>query len=86
MNGKVGYAAPMRNKAKRVTERRGPITVNGKVPPRRLPNAERRPREHLTPEEVERLIDTGAQADRGAYPASRRDPDPYGLPPRPQSR
>jgi integrase len=35
-----------------------PITVNGKVPPRRLPNAERRPREYLTPEEVERLIAT----------------------------
>jgi integrase len=32
--------------------------TNGKVPPRRLPNAERRPREYLTPEEVERLIAT----------------------------
>jgi integrase len=42
-----------------------PTTVNGKVPPRRLPNAERRPREYLTPEEVERLI-TAAQKRIGA--------------------
>ena len=35
-----------------------PSTVNGKVPPRRLLNAERRPREYLTPEEAERLITT----------------------------
>ena len=55
----------MKTKAKRVTEGRGPSTVNGKVPPRRLPNAERRPREYLTPEEVERLITT-AQKRIGA--------------------
>lgn len=35
-----------------------PSAENGKVPPRRLPNAARRPREYLTPEEVERLIAT----------------------------
>ena len=35
-----------------------PTTVNGNVPPRRLPNAARRPREYLTPEEAERLITT----------------------------
>ena len=35
-----------------------PSTVNGRVPPLRLPNAERRPREYLTPEEVTLLIDT----------------------------
>ena len=56
---------PMKTKAKRVTEGRGPSTVNGKVPPRRLPNAERRPREYLTPEEVERLM-TAAQKRIGA--------------------
>ena len=55
----------MKTKAKRVTEGRGSSTVNGKVPPRRLPNAERRPREYLTPEEVERLITT-AQKRIGA--------------------
>ena len=50
----------MKTKGKRVTEDRGSTTVNGQVPPRRLPNAERRPREYLTPEEVELLI-TSAQ-------------------------
>ena len=55
----------MKTKAKRVTKGRGPSTVNGKVPPRRLPNAERRPREYLTPEEVERLMTT-AQKRIGA--------------------
>src|SRR5215208_3779403 len=55
----------MKHKAKRVTERQVPSTVNGKVPPRRLSNAERRPREYLTPEEVELLI-TAAQKRIGA--------------------
>jgi hypothetical protein len=48
----------MKTKGLRVRKGRVPTTVNGKVPPRRLPNAARRPREYLTPEEVERLIDT----------------------------
>ena len=46
----------MKSKGSRVTESSRPTTVNGKVPPRRLPNAERRPREYLTPEEVDRLM------------------------------
>ena len=33
-----------------------PSIVNGNVPPRRLPNAARRPREYLTADEVERLM------------------------------
>src|SRR3954469_201310 len=33
-----------------------PMAVNGNVPPRRLANAARRPREYLTGEEVERLM------------------------------
>src|SRR5215207_4817193 len=55
----------MKTKALRVRRGRVPTTVNGKVPPRRLPNAERRPREYLTPEEVERLI-AAAQKRVGA--------------------
>ena len=55
----------MQTKAKRVTKGRGSSTINGQVPPRRLPNAERRPREYLTPEEVEFLI-TAAQKRIGA--------------------
>ena len=39
--------------------------TNGKVPPRRLSNAERRPREYLTPDEVALLITT-AQKRAGA--------------------
>ena len=33
-----------------------PMSVNGKVPPRRVSNAARRPREYLTADEVERLM------------------------------
>ena len=55
----------MKSKGKRVTEGSRPTTVNGKVPPRRLTNAERQPREYLTPEEVERLI-AAAQKRSGA--------------------
>src|SRR3954453_15456260 len=40
-------------------------SMDGKVPPRRLSNAERRPREYLTPEEVDCLITT-AQKRIGA--------------------
>src|SRR5215218_5346823 len=58
MNGKVGYAAPMSHKGPRARKGSGPITVNGKVPPRRVSNAARRPREYLTPEEVRLLIET----------------------------
>jgi type 1 fimbriae regulatory protein FimB/type 1 fimbriae regulatory protein FimE len=43
------------------------MSVNGKLPPRRLPNAARRPREYLTPAEVERLI-AAARTRNGRYP------------------
>src|SRR4051812_8748774 len=39
-------------------DRTTPIAVNGNVPPRRLANAARRPREYLTADEVERLMAT----------------------------
>ena len=50
-----------------------PTSLNGKVvkfgiktaPPKRKPNAEFRPREHLTPAEVEQLIETARK--RGRY-------------------
>src|SRR5262249_25448188 len=44
-----------------------PIPVNGTVPPRRTRNADGRPREYLTPKEVERLIK--AARARGRYGA-----------------
>jgi type 1 fimbriae regulatory protein FimB/type 1 fimbriae regulatory protein FimE len=48
----------MERKGSRARKGSRPITVNGKVPPRRLANASRRPREYLTPEEVKLLIET----------------------------
>ena len=42
------------------------MSVNGNVPPRRLPNAARRPREYLTADEVERLI-TAARTRPGRH-------------------
>ena len=43
-----------------------PRIVNGKVPPRRLTNAARRPREYLTAEEIERLM-AAARSRNGRY-------------------
>ncbi len=41
-----------------------PNGVNGKVPPRRIPNKQRRTREYLTEREVERLMDAARKAGR----------------------
>jgi type 1 fimbriae regulatory protein FimE len=42
-----------------------PIAENGKVaPPRRVTNRERRPREHMTPQEVEKLIHAAGRVGR----------------------
>src|SRR5947209_190187 len=54
-NGTTCYAVPMRNKDLRVKAKGAPPIVNGTTPPRRVANAAVRPREYLTPEEVERL-------------------------------
>ena len=50
---------------KRGKRKLAPNTVNGTVPPRRLLNAKRRPREYLTVKEVEKLVE-GARS-RGRY-------------------
>src|SRR5712691_10444549 len=52
-------------KRKAVGKRPAPTTVNGTVPPRRPVNAERRPREYLTPKEIELLRKTARE--RGRY-------------------
>lgn len=45
-----------------------PSTVNGKVtPPRRISNRERRSREHLTPDEVEELMDAAGKLGRHGH-------------------
>ena len=53
------------SKVRRVGRPQAPHTENGTVPPRRVANAKRRPREYLTVKEVERLI-AGAR-ERGRY-------------------
>jgi type 1 fimbriae regulatory protein FimB/type 1 fimbriae regulatory protein FimE len=55
----------MNRKGKRVTEGRAP-TIEKRTVPRRPTNAAVRPREYLTPEEVDRLI-TAARSRRGRY-------------------
>src|SRR3954465_1716796 len=51
----------MRNKALRVKRRKAPAIVNGTTPPRRVANAALRPREYLTPQEIERLMKVAAK-------------------------
>ena len=49
-----------------MTKRRtAPTLKNGTVPPKRVPNAERRPREYLTQAEVKKLIEVARK--RGRY-------------------
>src|SRR4051812_26360783 len=54
----------MPRKSERVVQkRRSSIAENGKVgPPKRVPNSERRSREHLTPSEAERVVRAGEVA------------------------
>ncbi len=47
-----------------VAKRKAPNIVNGKVPPRRVPNRERRSREYLTPDEVEKLMTAAGRTGR----------------------
>src|ERR1700694_4141851 len=54
-----------KTKGKRGGQRRAPIAVNGTVPPRRVRNATRRPREYLTVKEVGLLMETARM--RGRY-------------------
>ncbi len=46
----------MQNLSKKATRRTRPTSVNGTVRPKRVRNAQARPREYLTPKEVERLM------------------------------
>src|SRR3954447_5733709 len=51
----------MRNKGLRVRAKGAPAIVNGTTPPRRVANAALRPREYLTPQEIERLMQAAAK-------------------------
>ena len=56
----------MKIKVRKAKRRTPPTLLNGTVPPPRVANAKLRPREYLTPKEVERLI-TAAKARRRRY-------------------
>jgi integrase len=56
-----------KNKAKKGKRRRPPIAVNGTVPPRRIVNLKRRPREYLTVKEVEVLIEAARRRGRHGH-------------------
>ena len=61
--GTVMKSRVKNSKAQSGKQRPAPNIDNGTVPPRRLENAERRPREYLTVNEIERLMD-GAREHR----------------------
>ena len=44
-----------------------PSTLNGKVPPKRIPNAELRSREYLTPDEIESLMSAARKTGRHGH-------------------
>jgi integrase len=46
---------------------RAPIAVNGTVPPRRVANLQRRPREYLTVKEVELLMEAARKRGRHSH-------------------
>src|SRR5437868_11008892 len=56
LNGTKTGQDIMKTKAKNTKRRTRPTAENGKIPPRRVRYRELRPREYLTPKEVERLI------------------------------
>lgn len=67
-NGKVHPLNATTGAVLRAVPRSLPSIVNGKVaPPRRIRNAERRSREYLTPDEVDRLIDAAARLGRHGH-------------------
>src|SRR5713226_2561290 len=65
INGTAMKSATRNTQRKTTGGRRAPNTVNGTVPPRRQVNGARRPREYLTPKEVELL--RKAARERGRY-------------------
>jgi type 1 fimbriae regulatory protein FimB/type 1 fimbriae regulatory protein FimE len=51
----------------RTRRKSSPRPVTGKVPPRQVSNIEKRPREHLTREEVERLMEAARKVGRHGH-------------------
>src|SRR4029450_1080972 len=66
--GKVAQPASENGAHLRLVSPPAPMPVNGKrAPPRRLPNRDRRSREHLTPAEVETLIEAASKIGRHGH-------------------
>lgn len=66
--GKVEKATAQNVVQLRPAARTAPTTENGKVvPPRRVPNRERRTREYLTPDEVEKLMTAAGRLGRHGH-------------------
>ncbi len=65
--GKSATAARSHIIRLRASGRGTPNTVNGKVPPRRIPNQERRSREYLTDKEVAALMDAARKTGRHGH-------------------
>src|SRR5262245_30322667 len=63
--GTVTMSRPTKKLNKSCKWRKRPTIVLGTVPPRRALNADVRPREYLTPKEIDRLIE--AARKRGRY-------------------
>jgi hypothetical protein len=55
LNGAMSAIDPMKFRAKTGKRRTRPTSVNRTIPPRRVAYRELRPREYLTPKEVDRL-------------------------------
>lgn len=67
ITGKIDKAAPCEVIDLPIATRPAPNTQNGKVPPLRVPNKERRAREYLTPDEVELLTQAARKAGRHGH-------------------
>ena len=66
--GKVGQSILHNVVQLRPTAGATPTTENGKVvPPRRVTNIERRTREHLTPDEIEKLMTAAGRIGRHGH-------------------
>ncbi len=65
--GKSRTAGPSNVVRLRASDRGTPNTVNGKVPPRRVPNQERRSREYLTSKEVDAIMEAARKVGRHGH-------------------
>jgi integrase len=69
-NGTIVELHPRQTAALRVVDEASPNAVNGTQPPKRVTNAERRPREHLSRDEVLALCKAARSNRQGARDAA----------------